>query len=337
MRIPGKSISETVESRVTRGKNDLSRSPLCCFRGGFTLVELLVVISIIALLIALLLPAVQAAREAARRVQCQNHLKQIGLAMHGYHEPNGCFPPGGITEGNCCDTKSRTNWAISILPYLEHESLYDKYNHNAFNEDAVNRAVCQALVVPYTCPSDAKAGLLEKPASGPGSSNLYRHGSYRGCGGHADGYYGWYSNGFTVYPRSWRGILHTVGTNNLTTESMDNVRDGLSNTLLVGERSTSGGPNTARGTFWAYTYTSYSVSDMQAQTRLLLADYNQCCGIGGSGGDNPCKAAWGSMHADGLQFVMADGSVHFVSILVDMNLMVKLTSLDGGEQAQLPP
>ena len=102
---------------------------------GFTLVELLVVIAIIGVLVALLLPAVQSAREAARRSACQNNLKQIGLALHNYHDTFLYFPPGGITLGGCCATPSYTSWSISILPFLEQTPLADKYVYNNFNED----------------------------------------------------------------------------------------------------------------------------------------------------------------------------------------------------------
>ena len=88
-------------------------------RQGFTLIELLVVIAIISILIALLLPAVQQARESARRSQCQNNLKQIGLALHNYHDNNRMFPPGGTTLGRCCNTPSGITWTISLLPYLD--------------------------------------------------------------------------------------------------------------------------------------------------------------------------------------------------------------------------
>src|SRR5688500_12419399 len=91
-------------------------------RKGFTLVELLVVIAIIGILIALLLPAVQAAREAARRYQCTNNLKQIGLAMHNYHDINGKFPPSRIARGDYI------TWAVLILPYMEQQAMYELWN-----------------------------------------------------------------------------------------------------------------------------------------------------------------------------------------------------------------
>ncbi len=101
-------------------------------RRGFTLVELLVVIAIIGILVALLLPAVQSAREAARRMQCQNHLKQLGLALHNYHDTLGYFPPSSnwaaIAEVNTKNNANlRANWVISILPYIEQQSLYNSF------------------------------------------------------------------------------------------------------------------------------------------------------------------------------------------------------------------
>ena len=107
----------------------------CVRRKGFTLVELLVVIAIIGILVALLLPAVQAAREAARRMSCQNNLKQLGIALHNYHDTNKKFPAGMQFYGpgnNSADRGKnyRANWIIAILPYFEQQPLYDTLNVN---------------------------------------------------------------------------------------------------------------------------------------------------------------------------------------------------------------
>ncbi len=155
-------------------------------RSGFTLVELLVVIAIIGILIALLLPAVQAAREAARRSQCSNNLKQQALALQNYHDTQKCFPSGainpwgGINPGNGW----LINWAIAILPYIEQAPLHAQYNMNLSNADAANKPVVQAIVPPYTCPSDTNGTKLENPGSGT-ANGAYRHGSYAGVTGYS--------------------------------------------------------------------------------------------------------------------------------------------------------
>src|SRR6476469_182788 len=94
-------------------------------RSAFTLVKLLVVIAIIGVLVALLLPAVQAAREAARRMQCSNHLKQIGLALQNYHDTFGSLPPAYLADSQ---GKPIHSWRVLILPFLENTTLYDRYS-----------------------------------------------------------------------------------------------------------------------------------------------------------------------------------------------------------------
>ena len=308
-------------------------------RHGFTLVELLVVIAIIAILIALLLPAVQAAREAARRVSCSNNIKQLALALLSYHDANEKFPPGGITEGYCCSTKSRTNWAIAILPFVEQVDLYDAYDQDAFNEDPVNQFVREAFLGVHMCPSDIESRELSSPGSGPGEGLMYRHGSYRAMAGrnwgtregfwteainHAD----WHE---MVRNRwSWRGVLHVAGFQDLESEKIRNVTDGLTHTIVLGEKVDVWQP---RSTFWAYTYASYNRSVATPLTPTMLGDYWRCRETLSS---EPCKRGWGSYHPSGINFAMADGSVHHISINMDMEIFSRLGSIADGELASRP-
>ncbi|MCA9101533.1 MAG: DUF1559 domain-containing protein [Pirellulales bacterium] len=301
--------------------------------GGFTLVELLVVIAIIGILIALLLPAVQAAREAARRSACTNNLKQIGLGLHGYVDTNNdYFPPGAVTEGPCCGTPSGTNWAISILPYLEQESLYQQYNFNEYNESPVNALVRETRLPVFVCSSEPQTTDLAHPDSGPGIPVAWARSSYRGCSGRSNGCGFFDEVSGDCLPDNYVGILPTIGFGKRKDpERLAKVTDGTSNTLAVGEMATATYP--ARRTLWAYSYTSYNKSSVTPQSRTLLVDFQKCADIGGPGGTNPCKRGWGSFHASGLNFVFCDGSVRFIPRSIDMELFAQLATIGGDEPA----
>jgi prepilin-type N-terminal cleavage/methylation domain-containing protein/prepilin-type processing-associated H-X9-DG protein len=315
-------------------------------RAGFSLMELLVVITIIGILVALLLPAVQAAREAARCLHCTNNLKQIGLALHNYHQAHGVFPPGNYaqTAGVCpgqntgAESEDRTNWLIAILPYVELESVHSQYNANAANESVANQAIREKSVPHYLCPSDVAPTTPVVPGRGPASADMknvpYMPGSYRGVSGRSDGLQFLDSGLNATYPRAWRGPLHVAGFLGFSSESLTEIRDGSSNTLLAGESTTS--TSLSYRTLWAYSFAHYSLSAATPQARVLLGDFALCAATGGNGYGDPCLRGWGSFHPGGLNFALCDGSVRFLPTTIDMNLFAGLATIDGGEAAQAP-
>lgn len=128
-------------------------------RRGFTLLELLVVIAIVGVLLALLLPAVQKVREAASRMKCQSHLKQIGLALHSFHDVNGYLPPGLATQGNNQDCY-HTGFTF-LLPYLEQDNLYRLYQIDKQWYDPANYAAVEQQVPIFFCPSNRTSGVID--------------------------------------------------------------------------------------------------------------------------------------------------------------------------------
>ncbi len=316
----------------------------CSKHRGFTLIELLVVIAIIAVLVALLLPAVQQAREAARRSQCKNNLKQIGLAIHNYHDTFLTLPPGGVALPTNT-TVTSIGWGISILPNLDQSPLYNLYNSNVPVDNAANQVVRQTKMPVYNCPSDVNIGTLVTPGSGT-PNGTYAMSSYRAnagvttdCSNYWDGQYG------TTLPntliRANRGPMHVVDTI-LTCERVANITDGLSNTLFVGEWSTVDTPN--RGTFWANSYAQYTMSGANTPGACVVngvvttfgpASYIKCDALPATPtvgqGSNPCKRAWGSFHVGGVQFLLCDGSIRFLSANINRLTLANLSTISGGE------
>jgi prepilin-type N-terminal cleavage/methylation domain-containing protein/prepilin-type processing-associated H-X9-DG protein len=300
-------------------------------RRGFTLIELLVVIAIIAILIGLLVPAVQKVREAAARAQCQNNLKQIGLALHGYHDANKRFPPARQTRPVNGDY--RANWAILILPYVEQDPLFKLYNLNVRNTDPVNKIVRETFVPVYTCPMDPNANMILTPASTADISVPYMTGSYRVMSGvNCDGFNQWAGYDSEIQANlkncpTKKGVMHGDNGGALPGERITAITDGSSNTLLAGERVTKTTPT--RGTFWADSFNLYSVSGAYPDSATLLPDYDACSKVASDVAQ--CKYGWGSFHTGGINFLLCDGHVTTISTGINMQVFLALATMSGGE------
>jgi len=316
-------------------------------RRAFSLIELLVVIAVIGVLIGLLLPAVQAARETARRMHCANNLRQIGLALHGHHEAKNALPAGNFAQlaGVCPGDKqagvdfpsqNRANWALLILPYLEEGALLGSYDQRTYNEAPENEPVRRARLAAYLCPADPGTDEAIVPALGPASGMglAYQPGSYAGVAGRSDGRHFLDEPEYAaLYQRDWRGPLHLTGVLSYRPERFDDIPDGLSNTLMVGEAVSRTEPTMRK--LWAYSHSFYSLSATVAQARTLLGDYERCRTIGGRGHSSPCRRGWGSGHTAGANFLRCDGSVDFIDEEIDMDLFAALGSIAGGEREHL--
>jgi prepilin-type N-terminal cleavage/methylation domain-containing protein len=327
---------------------------------GFTLIELLVVIAIIAILIGLLLPAVQKVREAAARAKCQNNLKQIGLALHNYHDANNAFPPrsGGTNRPAGVSNRGRLGTMVFLLPYFEQGPLWAKIS-GGFT-DAQGVAWPPLGPVPFTGstatngvydPWQVQLSVLQCPSAGPHLQNFStdRPGSqvqnwgrlsYFMCIGDA-------ADNDQVRSTNPRGVFGAdQGQDpNIVRSStkLEQIADGTSNTILVGERAwplvpgdiagTTDGvavfrPSECRATYdyanrqyVVGTFTSYAgqrYMDGAAQTvglTTILPPNSPSCSLGGDTAGGFMTA--GSEHTGGCLVLLGDGSVHFIRDTID--------------------
>ncbi|MEK6259840.1 MAG: DUF1559 domain-containing protein [Planctomycetota bacterium] len=307
---------------------------------GFTLIELLVVIAIIAVLIALLLPAVQQAREAARRTQCKNHLKQLGLALHNYHDVAEAFPPGYnvIIAPPVRDHNTKSAFE-RLLPYLDQAPLFQSINQDTpmfmgpagYNAaiQTQNTALAATIIPGMLCPSSVgnkqdnylyPANALSPAGGFPTANCTFRGGrsDYSGVTGVLGTFANIAYSGNAGGDRE--GAIPPGGTGGKTS-AMRDLQDGTSNTFLLGEKT---------GGILIYYRTQPAPAAVQAlgptnggAWACSLAFEHWIAGslYDGSGSGGPCpinctnlrSVGHHSFHTGGCHFLMADGTVRFIS------------------------
>lgn len=321
---------------------------------GFTLVELLVVITIIGILIALLLPAVQTAREAARKLQCQNNLKQITLALLNYEQAVGCFPPGTIMPGTTASSSALSNkpprlaWNYQILPFMELQAIHAALKWDFTTATTYgglmssipancvgSSAPCAQKLPTWLCPSDGLGGKTATVVTNAPSGNVFARANYPGFFGNIDQKAVYKGTGYRAvfgYNKSVRA---------------GDIRDGLSNTLAVGEYLTGMQTSDWRGIFWIdepgmnqiYTKCLPNTTvqdgffDNVCQARASPDDVTQnlpCNNTAIVSTGEGLTAAARSRHPGGVNASLCDGSVHFIADNIGLTVWQALGGIEEG-------
>ncbi|HEY7424208.1 MAG TPA: DUF1559 domain-containing protein [Gemmataceae bacterium] len=294
----------------------------CSPRSAFSLIELLVVIAIIAILIGLLLSAVQKTRESAARMSCTNKLKQIGLALHSYHDANSWFPPGYLDDNTdpnsdaTADVGPGWGWASLLLPYLEQNNLYAQI---AFTSTVGAAPFSQQSLAIFQCPSDPN----QQAFTVYNTSTVVAHSNYVGCNGTLE---------TSTFPGNNTGLFLRNSRYNIAS-----VGDGLSNTLAVGERSSNHSLSTWTGAVPGGRVPALMapgpngpIDNAEAPPTLILShgDKNHL-----PNADVPLWDAdtFYSFHSNGANFLFGDGSVHFLSKSINGATFTNLCTIAGGE------
>ena len=334
-------------------------------RRAFTLIELLVVIAIIAILIALLLPAVQQAREAARRSTCKNNLKQIGIALHNYHDNYKQFPPALINSGDPTGAPgggwqwnfnlNHTGWTM-LLPFLDQAPLYDQFNPNEPSSPVArnglplggsgnwqsNIPVTSTLLSVLLCPSDP-APVLDTTTSAAYHSQDAAPASYLFCGGRmaesSNQLWSKYHQSLAWAPNGvryrWRAAFGHNGAAGLR-----DIKDGASNTLVVGEATMRKGsiryqPTWGQGRHvgvFGRAITEQNPNHNNHSFYCLNCNMNDRADGAWTGANHDKPYAWvfSSQHPGGAHFLKGDGSVDFIGEEIDTSIWGFINAIADG-------
>jgi prepilin-type N-terminal cleavage/methylation domain-containing protein/prepilin-type processing-associated H-X9-DG protein len=325
---------------------------------GFTLIELLVVIAIIAILIGLLLPAVQKIREAAARLQCQNNLKQMGLAVHNFHATTGYFPPSAIRD-------DWATWAVFLLPYIEQDNIYRLWNlQKRWPEQSKNPDPRPHNVKIYFCPSRRSADSVGFSVNDVSNAPASALGAFPG----GLGDYACNSGNDSTNNRPRGALMFTSATGitptgQIITGSFDaspigtvitsyrfqtniaSITDGTTNTLLIGEKhirpGSRDGKNEDRSIFSGCNANNYSrlagippagVAQTNNLTQYPLAPSEKDASLvtNTPPGAYDSNIIFGGPHPGVCMFVFCDGSVKGVKNSVDLQTLTRLAVRNDG-------
>jgi prepilin-type N-terminal cleavage/methylation domain-containing protein/prepilin-type processing-associated H-X9-DG protein len=268
-------------------------------RTGFTLIELIVSIAIVGVLAALLIPAVQSSRDAARRTVCKNQLRQLGLALHMYHDVHRCFPPGSYTMGPSFPMQSGWGWGAMALPYIEQNAVYEQIDFGLGTGLGGNLPLIALPIPAFRCPSEIGSDTI---GCVPTGSSPFQLASGNYCGS--------------------EGVLSAMSAVRIA-----QITDGTSQTLMLGERIVQpGGPTSLPFTSaWCGQVAFADEYDLRS-VPYLLPDPNHP--LNGSSTDPLC---FGSRHQQGANFVLVDGSCVFLNDGIDPQVFTALGTPNGGE------
>lgn len=297
-------------------------------KSGFTLIELLVVIAIIAILIALLVPAVQKVREAAARLQCQNNLKQMALALHGYHD-NYKVLPAGVEDSTGPYPGCYLSFNVFILPFIDQTPLYGKFNFKKSYDDASNIPNGLTPPPPYQCPSSVQK--YTQYGSGEWASGAITYTThYYGVNG---------PEGTNPTTGKLYGVL-TTNQGDIATQGilglgskvkLSTITDGTSNTLMLGEMSW-----TDANYYRVWHRGTYSDGQLR-DTTCCRNVANAMHSTPYNGSNNANNTSFGSEHGGGgANFAFADGTVRWMSANITLGTYLSLSSYNGGETVTVP-
>lgn len=292
---------------------------------GFTLIELLVVIAIIAILIALLVPAVQKVREAAARAQCQNNMKQIGLALHGYHDQIKRLPPSEFHDNG--SNPVRWGWIPKILSFVEQDPVYSKLDFKIHSWQGNNYALLSQRFPLFLCPADPYKDLIREEENFAGPTWVLSQADYASVAGdykNATGVGASPDYGNLNYANPVvRGVMGRWG----WAAKFAEITDGLSNTFAVGE------------CVGAFCITQNLASQCWGTTAHPINYLNDTFPNNLPTQANPRwdeSIGFRSFHPGGANFLFCDGTVKFVSQNIDMGTYRALASRANGEVVTLP-